>query len=49
MALKKEDEGRIPWFALDARKSIVELKNEIELIAKNCVEDVKGNKLSRLW
>lgn len=49
MALKAEDEGRLPWFTLDARKTIEELKKEIQIIAENCVEAAKGKEISRLW
>lgn len=49
MALKDEDEGRLPWFTLDARKSIKELKEEIEIIGSNCVRESKNKSISRLW
>ena len=49
MALRAEDEGRLPWFTLDARKSIEELQEEIKLIAENCVEVAKGKEITRLW
>lgn len=51
MLLKAEDEARgtLPWFTLDARKSIEELKEEINLIAEVCVEESKGKEFVRLW
>ena len=41
MALREEDEGRLPWFTLDARKSIEELKEEIILAVP---ENIRKNK-----
>ena len=51
MALKKADEdgGKLPWYTLDARKSIDELKAEIQAIADKCVEGAQGEGLKRLW
>ena len=49
MSLKKEDEGRLPWFTLDARKSIEELRAEIQTIAEQTVARVQNNDLQRLW
>lgn len=49
MALKAEDEGRLPWFSLDARKSIEELREEIKLIGDTCVEESKNKSIHRLW
>jgi hypothetical protein len=49
MALKEEDKGRLPWFTLDARKSIKDLKEEIEIIGDNCVKESKNKNISRLW
>ena len=49
MSLKKEDEGRLPWFTLDASKSIEELRVEIQTIAEQTMERVQNNDLQRLW
>lgn len=49
MKLKAEDDGRLPWFTLDARKSIEELRKEISLIADEVVRESKHKSLSRLW
>jgi dTMP kinase len=49
MKLKAEDDGRLPWFTLDARKSIEELREEIALIADKVVRESKHKSLSRLW
>lgn len=49
MKLKAEDEGRLPWFTLDARKSIEELHKEISLIGNKIVEESRHKSLSRLW
>ena len=49
MKLKAEDDGRLPWFTLDARKSIEELRMEISLIADKVVGESKHKSLSRLW
>jgi hypothetical protein len=49
MALKEEDEGRLPWFTLDARKSIKDLREEIEIIGNNCVRESKNKNIARLW
>jgi dTMP kinase len=51
MTLKKADEdgGKLPWYTLDARKSIEELKAEIQTIADKCVETAQVTELKRLW
>ena len=51
MALKNEDEGRLPWYTLDARKSIDELKGEIQAIADKCIDTVhdEQKELKRMW
>lgn len=49
MELKREDEGRLPWFFLDARKSIEDLKEEIKLIGDQCVKDSANKPFARMW
>mmetsp|Transcript_1643 Transcript_1643/g.1795 ORF Transcript_1643/g.1795 Transcript_1643/m.1795 type:complete len:235 (-) Transcript_1643:180-884(-) len=49
MALKAEDQGRLPWFTLDARKSIEELQIEIKAISETCLEESKSKDITRLW
>lgn len=49
MALKKEDEGRLPWYTLDARKPIDELKSEIQVIADKCIDSAQNEELKRMW
>lgn len=49
MELKKEDEGRLPWFFLDARKSIEDLKEEIKLIGDQCVRDSANKPFTRMF
>jgi thymidylate kinase len=51
MTLKTEDEseGNIPWFVLDARKSIEEIHAEIVAITNKTIQEVSDKPISRLW
>jgi hypothetical protein len=49
MTLKDEDEGKLPWYVLDATKSIDELQLEIQNIAKKVLEDNKDKEVKSLW
>ena len=49
MTLKEEDEGKLPWYVLDATKSIDELQEEIQNIAKKVLEDNKDKQVKSLW
>ena len=51
MTLKEEDEskGKLPWFVLDATKSIEELQIEIQNIAKKIQEENKDKEIKTLW
>jgi len=51
MTLKEEDEskGKLPWFVLDATKSIEELQVEIQNIAKKIQEENKDKEIKTLW
>jgi hypothetical protein len=42
-------QGRLPWFTLDARKSIEELQIEIKAISETCLEESKSKDITRLW
>lgn len=49
MSLMEEDAGKLPWYKLDARKSIEELQKEIEIIAESTIADVKAKPINSLW
>jgi|LauGreSBDMM110SN_4_FD.fasta_scaffold37394_1 dTMP kinase len=49
MQLKNADEGVLPWYTLDARRSIDELHEEIKMIAHKAVEENQNKALSKLW
>jgi len=49
MLLKEEDEGKLPWYVLDATKSIDELQKEIQIIANKVLEDNKHKEIKSLW
>ena len=49
MDLKAGDEGKLPWYTLDARKSIEELHEEIKAIAIATIAEVKEKEIGQLW
>ena len=49
MILKKQDDSKIPWHVIDARKSIIEIQQEIADIVEKCQNAVKNTELRRLW
>lgn len=46
---KDEAEANVPWFVLDARKSIEELQEEIRSIAEAVVTQNEGAPVKKLW
>ncbi len=51
MTLKAEDEaaGQIPWFVIDARKTIEEIHSEIRDITQRTIQEVGDKPISRMW
>lgn len=52
MKLQEEDAGNsasIPWHVLDARKTIDQLHEEIQVIAKATLERATQTQIPRLW
>lgn len=46
---KDAEDGAIPWFVLDARKSIEDLHAEITAIANDVVLKSEGSPIKKLW
>eukprot|EP01041_Mallomonas_annulata_P005215 gene5215-10435_t len=49
MKMKDSDATKLPWYTLDASRSIEELHEEIKLIATNTIRDIRHKEISRLW
>jgi len=47
--LKKADEGRIPWYMIDAAKSVEDVTSDIAAIVDKVVEEVADQPLKELW
>jgi dTMP kinase len=48
-SLQKADEKLIPWFTLDARRTIDELHEEIKSIASDVMTNAKDAPIKKLW
>ena len=43
------DGNKLPWYTVDARRSIAEIHAEIKAIADQTLLDVSGNDIAKLW
>jgi thymidylate kinase len=51
MKLKEEDEKAkiVPWFVLDARKSIEEIHQDIVKVTEQVIESSQSKDISPMW
>jgi thymidylate kinase len=51
MKLRKEDETNqsVPWFIIDAKRTIEEIHQDIVQVAEKIIEEKKNKEIKPLW